>query len=189
MCRTLPNQVADHAVISIAYPRIRCRYGGADSANKFVRIGLGKRLPILLPVEAIEFYTRQFKFGSDARGHRCLASTRSRLPRLACALSRLRANENIQVGAEDSTCTILKQDGFDVSIVQNPTLDLAGDVAATRQIISRAIGPVVLAAHSYGGGRHHRIRKRPEGVEARLHHRLCAGQRRVRRSGPAPYGA
>ena len=46
---------------------------------------------------------------------------------------------------------ILKQDGYDVSIVQNPTLDLAGDVAATRQIISQAKGPVVLVGHSYGG--------------------------------------
>jgi pimeloyl-ACP methyl ester carboxylesterase len=46
---------------------------------------------------------------------------------------------------------ILKRDGYDVSIVQNPTLNLAGDVAATRQIISQAKGPVVLVGHSYGG--------------------------------------
>lgn len=46
---------------------------------------------------------------------------------------------------------ILKQDGYDVSIVQNPTLNLTGDVAATRQIISQAKGPVVLVGHSYGG--------------------------------------
>jgi hypothetical protein len=76
MCRTPPNQVADHTVISIAYPRIRCRYGGAHPTNKLVRISHGQRLPIWFPVEAIEFYTRQFKRGSDARGHRCLASTR-----------------------------------------------------------------------------------------------------------------
>jgi pimeloyl-ACP methyl ester carboxylesterase len=38
-----------------------------------------------------------------------------------------------------------------VSIVQNPTLSLAGDVAATRQIIGQANGPVVLVGHSYGG--------------------------------------
>jgi hypothetical protein len=69
MCGTSPNQVPDHAVISIANPGIR-------RANEFVRIGLGKRLPIWLPVEAIEFYTRQFKCGSDARSHRCLACTR-----------------------------------------------------------------------------------------------------------------
>ena len=46
---------------------------------------------------------------------------------------------------------ILKDDGYDVSIVQNPTLSLAGDVAATRQIIAQAKGPVVLVGHSYGG--------------------------------------
>jgi pimeloyl-ACP methyl ester carboxylesterase len=46
---------------------------------------------------------------------------------------------------------LLKKDGYDVSIVQNPTLDLAGDVAATRQIIAQAKGPVVLVGHSYGG--------------------------------------
>jgi pimeloyl-ACP methyl ester carboxylesterase len=46
---------------------------------------------------------------------------------------------------------ILKQDGYDVAIVQNPTLNLAGDVAATRQIIAQAQGPVVLVRHSYGG--------------------------------------
>jgi pimeloyl-ACP methyl ester carboxylesterase len=45
----------------------------------------------------------------------------------------------------------LKKDGYDVSIVQNPTLSLAGDVAATRQIIGQANGPVVLVGHSYGG--------------------------------------
>src|ERR1700674_4344793 len=46
---------------------------------------------------------------------------------------------------------ILKKDGYDVSIVQNPTLSLAGDVAATRQIIGQAKDPVVLVGHSYGG--------------------------------------
>jgi pimeloyl-ACP methyl ester carboxylesterase len=46
---------------------------------------------------------------------------------------------------------ILKQDGYDVRIVQNPTLSLAGDVAATRQVIAQANGPVVLVGHSYGG--------------------------------------
>ena len=46
---------------------------------------------------------------------------------------------------------ILKKDGYDVRIVQNPTLSLAGDVAATRQVIGQAEGPVVLVGHSYGG--------------------------------------
>jgi len=46
---------------------------------------------------------------------------------------------------------ILKKDGFDVSIVQNPTLTLKGDVAATRRMIARQSGPVILVGHSYGG--------------------------------------
>jgi pimeloyl-ACP methyl ester carboxylesterase len=46
---------------------------------------------------------------------------------------------------------ILTGDGYNVSVVQNPTLSLEGDVAATRQIIDAQPGPVVLAGHSYGG--------------------------------------
>jgi pimeloyl-ACP methyl ester carboxylesterase len=36
-------------------------------------------------------------------------------------------------------------------VVQNPTLSLEGDVAATRQVIDAQDGPVVLVGHSYGG--------------------------------------
>jgi pimeloyl-ACP methyl ester carboxylesterase len=46
---------------------------------------------------------------------------------------------------------ILKKDGCNVSIVQNSTLSLGGDVAATRMVIAQAEGPVVLVGHSYGG--------------------------------------
>jgi pimeloyl-ACP methyl ester carboxylesterase len=46
---------------------------------------------------------------------------------------------------------ILTRDGYHVSIVQNPTLSLQGDVAATRQIVDQQSGPVVLVGHSYGG--------------------------------------
>lgn len=46
---------------------------------------------------------------------------------------------------------ILSKDGYNVTVVQNPTLSLAGDVAATRQIIDEQPGPVVLVGHSYGG--------------------------------------
>jgi pimeloyl-ACP methyl ester carboxylesterase len=46
---------------------------------------------------------------------------------------------------------ILKKDGFNVSIVQNPTLSLAGDVAAARLVIDSQNGPVILVGHSYGG--------------------------------------
>jgi pimeloyl-ACP methyl ester carboxylesterase len=46
---------------------------------------------------------------------------------------------------------VLKNDGYDVRIVQNPTTSLADDVAATRLTISQTQGPVVLVGHSYGG--------------------------------------
>ena len=46
---------------------------------------------------------------------------------------------------------ILRKDGYDVSIVQNPTLSLEGDVEATKHIIDAQDGPVVLVGHSYGG--------------------------------------
>jgi pimeloyl-ACP methyl ester carboxylesterase len=46
---------------------------------------------------------------------------------------------------------LLTRDGYNVSVVQNPTLSLDGDVAATRQIIDEQPGSVVLVGHSYGG--------------------------------------
>lgn len=46
---------------------------------------------------------------------------------------------------------LLKQDGYKVAIVQNPTLSLEGDAAATRQILQAQDGPVILVGHSYGG--------------------------------------
>jgi len=46
---------------------------------------------------------------------------------------------------------ILKRDGYKVSVVQNPTLSLEGDVAATKLIIDAQSEPVILVGHSYGG--------------------------------------
>ena len=46
---------------------------------------------------------------------------------------------------------VLKKDGFNVSIVQNPTISLAGDVSATKLTIDSQPGPVILVGHSYGG--------------------------------------
>lgn len=54
-------------------------------------------------------------------------------------------------GGWDGVYSSLRKDGYDVSIVQNPTTSLADDVAATRLTIARAQGPVVLVGHSYGG--------------------------------------
>jgi hypothetical protein len=46
---------------------------------------------------------------------------------------------------------ILQRDGYNVTIVQNPTLSLAQDVALTKHAIASAPGDVILAGHSYGG--------------------------------------
>jgi pimeloyl-ACP methyl ester carboxylesterase len=46
---------------------------------------------------------------------------------------------------------LLTRDGYRVAVVQNPTLTLDDDAAATRRIIDRLDGPVVLVGHSYGG--------------------------------------
>src|SRR6266478_4970138 len=46
---------------------------------------------------------------------------------------------------------ILRKDGYTVAIVQNPTLSLTDDVAATKRIIAAQDGSVILVGHSYGG--------------------------------------
>ena len=46
---------------------------------------------------------------------------------------------------------ILTGEGFNVRIVQNPTLSLADDVAVTKRVIASVDGPVILVGHSYGG--------------------------------------
>ena len=58
---------------------------------------------------------------------------------------------------------LLTRDGYHVAVVQNPTLSLSSDAAATRLIIDAQDGPVVLVGHSYGGaviseaGTHHKV--------------------------------
>jgi pimeloyl-ACP methyl ester carboxylesterase len=47
--------------------------------------------------------------------------------------------------------SLLKKDDYNVAIVQNPTISLAGDVAATKLVINEQDGPVILVGHSYGG--------------------------------------
>ncbi|WP_055490742.1 alpha/beta hydrolase [Streptomyces sp. TP-A0356] len=46
---------------------------------------------------------------------------------------------------------LLRADGYTVSVVQNPTLSLEGDVATTKLILDAQDGPTVLVGHSYGG--------------------------------------
>lgn len=46
---------------------------------------------------------------------------------------------------------LLRSDGHTVSIVQNPTISHKDDVRATRSVIAKHDGPVILVGHSYGG--------------------------------------
>src|SRR3989475_2781931 len=46
---------------------------------------------------------------------------------------------------------LLTKDGYNVSIVQNPTTSLADDVAVTRRMLAAQDGPAILVGHSYGG--------------------------------------
>jgi pimeloyl-ACP methyl ester carboxylesterase len=47
--------------------------------------------------------------------------------------------------------TILKGLGYNVSIVGNPNTSVEEDVAATKRVLDRQDGPVILVGHSYGG--------------------------------------
>lgn len=46
---------------------------------------------------------------------------------------------------------VLKKDGYNVSIVQNPTISLEDDVRVTKRILAAQDGPAILVGHSYGG--------------------------------------
>ena len=46
---------------------------------------------------------------------------------------------------------LLRSEGFNVSVVQNPTTSLADDVLAVRRVLARQDGPAILVGHSYGG--------------------------------------
>ena len=46
---------------------------------------------------------------------------------------------------------LLTQDGYRVSVVQNPTVSLVDDVAVTQRALDALDGPAVLVGHSYGG--------------------------------------
>ena len=46
---------------------------------------------------------------------------------------------------------LLRNQGYNVKIVQNPTLSLEGDAEAAKRIIDAQDEPVILVGHSYGG--------------------------------------
>src|SRR6202165_5840570 len=45
----------------------------------------------------------------------------------------------------------LTKDGHTVTVVQNPTISLEGDVATTKEALDGYDGPAILVGHSYGG--------------------------------------
>ena len=45
----------------------------------------------------------------------------------------------------------LKKDGYNVTIVQNPTVSLDDDVSVTKRALAALPGSVILVGHSYGG--------------------------------------
>ncbi len=51
----------------------------------------------------------------------------------------------------EAVANILKKDGYNVSVVQQPETSFAEDVKFTKAMIDRQSGPVVLVGHSYGG--------------------------------------
>ena len=51
----------------------------------------------------------------------------------------------------ESVYRILKEKGFNVTVVSNPNTSLADDVAITKAVLSRQDGQTILVGHSYGG--------------------------------------
>ncbi|WP_408097361.1 alpha/beta hydrolase [Peredibacter sp. HCB2-198] len=51
----------------------------------------------------------------------------------------------------ESVFQILREEGCEVTIVQNPTISLAGDVEITKLSLESQDRPVILVGHSYGG--------------------------------------
>src|SRR5271170_5719416 len=51
----------------------------------------------------------------------------------------------------EAVATILKNDGYKVSVVQHPETSYAEDQKYTKAAIDAMDGPVVLVGHSYGG--------------------------------------
>ena len=51
----------------------------------------------------------------------------------------------------ESVYKLLKKDGYNATVVQNPTISLADDVSVTKRIVHAQNGPVILVGHSYGG--------------------------------------
>src|SRR6202790_3367609 len=71
---------------------------------------------------------------------------------------------------------VLKKDGYTVTIVQNPTISLADDVAVTKRAIALQNGPVILVGHSYGGAVITEAGNDPKVVEVKASHAIFVSQ-------------
>jgi pimeloyl-ACP methyl ester carboxylesterase len=88
-----------------------------------------------------------------------VASTLFSLPQQAKSQSNTKGIKNIVLvhgafadgSSWSKVISLLQAKGYNVIAVQNPLTSLADDVAATRRAIAQMDGPVLLAAHSYGG--------------------------------------
>ena len=75
---------------------------------------------------------------------------------------------SVEVTGWEGVYKILKNDGFKVAVVQNPTKSL-DDVAFTKRVIAAQGGPVVLVGHSYGGAVITEAGKRSQRRDSRLY--------------------
>jgi hypothetical protein len=59
--------------------------------------------------------------------------------------------EGSWTGPAGSAYDVLKEDGYNVSVVQNPTSWLVDDVAVAERMPAAQNGSAILVVHSYGG--------------------------------------
>jgi pimeloyl-ACP methyl ester carboxylesterase len=131
---------------------------GTCNVNR--RNGELKRFLTPMTARTIRVVMRREPGGKERRGHE-----RCRLPTLRKSGQNkggtMKANEALNIvlvhgGFVDASgwegvYQILKRDGHNVSVVQNPTSSLADDVAVTKLALSLLDGPALLVGHSYGG--------------------------------------
>jgi hypothetical protein len=87
----------------------------------------------------------------------------------------------VECGGWEGLYKLLRKYGYTVSVVQNPTLSLACDVAATKLVLDAQAPPRHPRGPLLRRRGDHRGWDRSQGGRARLHRRVRAGLGRVRR--------